>query len=69
MTSNAPARRPPPAARRVAVNALYLGYDKPWCRSPGDLLTTGVAVVAGVVTLIRSVLHRSASRPAGRQRS
>jgi hypothetical protein len=36
-------------AAGIAANVVYLAYDPPWVRSPGDLVTTGI----GLATAIR----------------
>ena len=36
-------------AAGIAANAVYLAYDQPWIKAPGDLITTAI----GLVTAIR----------------
>jgi len=35
-------------AAGIVANAVYLGYDQPWVKTPGDLITTAVGLAAAI---------------------
>ena len=35
-------------AAGIAANLVYLAYDPPWLRLPGDLVTTGIGLAAAI---------------------
>jgi hypothetical protein len=35
-------------AAGIAANVVYLAYDRPWVRSTGDLITTGIGLAAAI---------------------